>query len=80
MRSPCHANAIFSVLIHPKSPRFYPGVAGPTLPSIGAGNTSTPESIEAPAGEEYVSRFNADAQEKKAGENRVATSSRSTLR
>ncbi|KIP05481.1 hypothetical protein PHLGIDRAFT_92088 [Phlebiopsis gigantea 11061_1 CR5-6] len=57
---------------------FYPGVAGPTLPSIAAGNTPIPESIEAPVGDEYFSRATADTHEKKTGENRVAASSRGT--
>ena len=67
-----------SVLIYPNPASFYPGVAGPTLPSIAAGNTSIPESIEAPVGDEYVSRSTAETHEKPTGENRVAASSRGT--
>lgn len=48
------------------------------LPSIAAGNTPIPESIEAPVGDEYFSRATADTHEKKTGENRVAASSRGT--
>ena len=47
------------------------------LPSIGAGSSSTPESIEAPAGEEYLPRGDG-ADTAKTSEKRLAAAPRGT--